>query len=232
MRLLFVDDHTLFREGVVLLLQRIDSDIAVFESSTLQGGLQILRTEDHIEIVLLDLALPDGSGLDAIALIRKDHPGVPVVVLSASDDKLTVLQALDHGAVGYIPKSSSFDVLLGALKLVLSRGIYLPPSVFLSEKLAQRASFLDQPKYQGSSVTPADLGLSDRQAQVLYLILQGKPSKLIARELGLSLSTVRAHTTTILRGLNVTSRTQAVIVASKLGMRFDRPATFSPTRER
>ena len=226
MKLLLVDDHTLFREGVILLLQRIDSAVTVFESSTLHGGLQILRNEHQIEIVLLDLALPDGSGLDAISLIRNDYPMIPVVVLSGSDDKATVLQALDHGAVGYIPKSSSFEVMLGALKLVLLHGIYLPPSVFLGEKIAPRVSLLDQPKNQVNSVMPADFGLSDRQTQVLYLILQGKASKLIARELGLSLSTVRAHTTAILRSLNVTTRTQAVIVASKLGMRFDRPSTF------
>jgi DNA-binding NarL/FixJ family response regulator len=223
--LLFVDDHVLFREGVILLLQRIDPAVTVFESSTLGGGLRILQNECEIEIVLLDLALPDGSGLDGIALIRREHPDVPVVVLSASDDKSTVLEALDHGAVGYIPKSSSFSVMLGALKLVLSRGIYLPPSVFLGEKPSPRTPALGQSKHQGDSVTPADLGFSDRQAQVLYLILQGKPSKLIARELELSLSTVRSHTTAILRCLNVTTRTQAVIVASKIGIRFDQPAT-------
>jgi DNA-binding NarL/FixJ family response regulator len=224
-RLLFVDDHMLFREGVVLLLQKIDPAVAVFESSTLNGGLKILQNECGIDIVLLDLALPDGSGLDGIAMIRVEHPDVPVVVLSASDDKSTVLAALDHGAVGYIPKSSSFNVMLGALKLVLSRGIYLPPSVFLGETPSPNAPALGQPKHPGGTVTPGDFGFSDRQAQVLYFILQGKSSKLIARELGLSLSTVRTHTTAILRGLNVTTRTQAVIVASKIGMRFDRPAT-------
>jgi DNA-binding NarL/FixJ family response regulator len=101
----------------------------------------------------------------------------------------------------------------------------LPPSVFLEGKVIPNASFLDRPNHQSRPVTPADLRLSERQAQVLYLILQGMSSKLIAKELGLSLSTVRAHTTAILRGLNVTTRTQAVIAASKLGIRFDRSET-------
>jgi DNA-binding NarL/FixJ family response regulator len=221
MTLLLIDDHMLFREGLVLLLQKIDPESVVFESATLEDGLDILQRADNVDLALLDLALPDRSGMDGIALIRERHPEVPVVILSASDDKSTVLQALDRGAVGYIPKSSSFNVMLGALRLVLSRGIYLPPSVFLGEERAAVRSTPGRSTPASGPMAPADLGLSERQVQVLYFILQGLPSKLIARELQLSLSTVRAHTTAILRCLNVTTRTQVVIAASRLGLRFD-----------
>jgi DNA-binding NarL/FixJ family response regulator len=142
---------------------------------------------------------------------------VPVVALSSADDKPTVLQALEAGAMGFVPKTSSAGVMLGALQLILARGIYLPPSVFLSAEPTGPVTAAAGPRQ------PQQLGLTPRQADVLYLILQGKPAKVISRELGLSPSTVKAHTSAVLRALNVTTRTQAVVAAGRLQMRFDPP---------
>jgi DNA-binding NarL/FixJ family response regulator len=114
-------------------------------------------------------------------------------------------------------------VLKGALKLIMAKGIYLPPSVFLAESRAPANSpawSLPVGAASQRTVTPDNLGLTSRQADVLFRILQGKSAKLISRELGLSSSTVKIHTTAVLRALNVTTRTQAVVMAGKIGLQF------------
>lgn len=217
MRVLLIDDHALFRAGVALLLQRLEST-SVVEVGSLRETFEIGRQDPNgLDLILLDLNLPDGSGLDAISGVRKMFVGVPIVVLSSSEDKPTVLKALDEGAMGFIPKTSSSDVLLGALKLVLSKGIYLPPSVFLGERGVTLTG-----SNKNEALTHRDLGLTDREAQVLRLILEGKSAKIICRELNLSISTVKAHTAVVLRSLNVSTRTQAIVAASQLGLRFTR----------
>jgi DNA-binding NarL/FixJ family response regulator len=224
MRVLLVDDHALFREGIAMLLASLGPTESVLEAGSVETALGLLSRGETIDLVLMDLALPGMSGLDGIARLKLDHPGLPVVALSSSDDRESVLAALDAGAMGYIPKSASSGVLMGALKLVMANGIYLPPSAFIGVRngrvqplvVNQRTS---SPR-QSATTTPADLGLSTRQTEVLFLILQGKPAKLISRELGLAASTVKAHTTAVLRALNVTTRTQAVIAAGKLGLCF------------
>jgi DNA-binding NarL/FixJ family response regulator len=131
-----------------------------------------------------------------------------VVVLSASEQPDTVMRALDAGAMGFIPKTSSNQVLLGALRLVLSGGVYLPAEV------------LRRSPIQASAASYRDLGLTQRQAQVLALMVQGKPNKIICRELALAEGTVKIHVTAILKALDVTNRTQAVIAVGKLGLKL------------
>ncbi len=214
MKVLLVDDHQLFREGLVILLKRLDDKVHAVEAASCADAFARLAQESDIELILLDIGLPDMSGLEGIAIIRERHPGIPIVVLSSQEDRASVLQALDSGAMGYIPKTSSSDVMISALKLILANGIYLPPAALMGSATASAAGFARGDK------RPSDLGLSPRQAEVLFLILQGKPSKMICRELNLSASTVKAHTSAVLRALNVTTRTQAVIAAGKLGLRF------------
>lgn len=223
MKLLLVDDHVLFREGVALLLGSLDPDVEVLEAGSCEAALELIPQCGPLDIVLMDLQLPGASGLEAIRLLRVRYPELPVVAVSSSEDKKTVLETLDAGAMGFVPKSSTSAVLKAALKLIMSKGIYLPPSVFLADMGgrwdgAGRAHAADPPRAQ--SATPEKLGLTPRQADVLLRILQGKSAKVISRELGLSSSTVKVHTTAVLRSLNVTTRTQAVIAAGKIGLRF------------
>lgn len=217
MKVLLVDDHQLFREGLVILVKRLDGEVQTVEAASCAEAFAVLQREPDIELILLDVGLPDMSGLDGISVIRERHPGIPIVVLSSQEDRASVMQALDSGAMGYIPKTSSSDIMISALQLILANGIYLPPVVLMGGGPAA-------PVAAGpfKSKRPAELGLSPRQAEVLFLILQGKPSKMICRELNLSASTVKAHTSAVLRSLNVTTRTQAVIAAGKLGLRFER----------
>jgi DNA-binding NarL/FixJ family response regulator len=224
LKILLVDDHALFREGVALLLARLQKGVSIAPAGSCEEALAILEREGPVDLVLMDLGLPEMSGLDGISIMRQRYPEIPVVALSSSDDKQTVLSALDRGAMGFVPKSSSSDTMIAALRLILAKGIYLPPSVFLGDRQIGQGS-VPTPHGFGESpakaMRPADLGLTHRQVEVLYLILQGKSAKLISRELDLSASTVKAHTSAVLRALNVTTRTQAVVAAGRLGLKFD-----------
>lgn len=239
MRVLLVDDHTLFREGIALLLRPLIQPLETWEAGSCEEAFAVIEQRGPADLVLIDLGLPGASGLEGVQRLREAHPEVPVVVMSSADDKDTVLAALDAGAMGFIPKSSTSAVMIGALKLILAKGIYLPPSVFLAARnpapaaapmtspaaavTPMRAAAPAGPDFPAgaSARRPSDLGLTPRQADVLHLLLQGKPAKLIGRDLDLSLSTVKAHTSAVLRALNVTTRTQAVVAAGRMGLRFD-----------
>lgn len=229
MKLLLVDDHVLFREGIALLLRSLVADDSLYQAGTCEEALALVARDPGIELVLMDINLPGTSGISAISLLRAEFPHIPVVGLSSSDDKQTVMDAIDAGAMGFIPKSSSSAVLFAALQLVLSKGIYIPPEAFLRDRgVVARASAIPADKQAfAEHATPKDLGLTPRQSDVLFLILQGKSAKAIAKDLSLSSSTVKIHTSAALRALNVTTRTQAVIAAGRLGLRFDDCAVHS-----
>ncbi len=228
MNVLLIDDHAMFREGVALLLRPLVDPLQVWEAGSCEEALALIEERGEPDLVLIDLGLPGMSGMEGLRALGESHPATPLVALSSSDDKATVLQALDAGAMGFIPKSSNSSVLVGALRLIMAKGIYLPPSVFLG---ARTSAAIGEPapasKTLGAGASspaptrsPTDLGLTQRQADVLYQILQGKSVKLIGRDLGLSPSTVKSHTSAVLRALNVTTRTQAVVAASRIGLRF------------
>lgn len=223
MNVLLIDDHPLFRDGLALLLQPLVSDLVAWQAGSCEEAFALLEAQGVADLVLIDMALPGLHGLQGIARLRERWPAMPVVALSSADDRSTVLQAIDAGAMGFIPKSSTSAVLIAALRLILARGIYLPPSALLDLSVPAVAAAPAAPTAAGVAPrrTLQDLGLTPRQGEVLYLILQGKPAKLIERELSLSASTVKAHTSSVLRALNVTTRTQAVVAAGKLGLRFD-----------
>src|SRR5690348_15047584 len=131
MRVLLIDDHALFREGVALLLRPLVEPLETWEAGSCEEAFALIETRGLPDLVLLDLGLPGMSGLEGLRAFRDQCPVLPVVALSSQDDRDTVLQALDAGAMGFIPKSSTSSILVGALRLVLAKGIYLPPSVFL-----------------------------------------------------------------------------------------------------
>jgi DNA-binding NarL/FixJ family response regulator len=180
-----------------------------------ERGLDLAQSGAEPDLVMLDLNLPGISGIPAVKLWRARCPGTALVVLSATIDSQTVLAAMGAGAAGFIPKSSSNEVMLNALRLVLGGGRYLPPELLSqsgsTDGVARRAR-------QATSVSVETLGLSARQIEVLKLIAKGAPNKTICRELGLAERTVKAHVTAVLRALKVTSRTQAAIEASRLGL--------------
>ena len=165
--------------------------------------------ESDLDLVLLDLQLPDADGLEVLETLRRNHPSTAVVVLSGAGTADTMRRALQRGAQGFIPKTASSEVMLSALRLIFSGGIYVPPEFVLGT-----------PPSQESTASPASLGLTERQQQVLKLMLEGKSNKLICRELHLAEPTVKNHMTAILRALNVTSRAQAIVEVSRLGWKL------------
>jgi DNA-binding NarL/FixJ family response regulator len=223
MKILLVDDHPLFREGLALLLARLEDGLELLQAGTCEEALPLCESNPDIGLVLLDLNLGGMHGLEGLALLRGRHPGIPVVVMSSEEERATVRRAIDLGAMGFIPKSSSSEVMLNALRLVLAKGIYLPPAVLKGDLGREGGLAVGPREVQGrdESVTPASLGLTARQIEVLYLVLQGKPVKLICRELDLGETTVKGHISAVLRALNVTTRTEAIVAAHRLGLRFD-----------
>ena len=194
--------------------------MSVHDARSASGARALAQTHGDADLFLLDLGLPGTDGFTLLAELRHHHPGLPVVVLSGSDRRDDVLRAIDLGAMGFIHKTSSPQVMLSALRLVLSGGVYLPPLTLASGGTATLEHASLAPAQTGASAL-VPLDLTERQAQVLALMLQGKPNKLICRELDLAEGTVKIHVAAILRTLNVHTRTQAVIEASRLGLRIE-----------
>lgn len=226
MKLLLIDDHPLFRDGLSLLIQhRLDlaehGGAEVLEAGSLREALVALERHPDVGLVLLDLGLADRQGLGTLTEWRELAPQLPVVVLSADDRPGTILAAIDQGASGFIPKTVEASVMQEALHRVLSGGVYLPPlptDAVASEPLPQ-----DEEGARDESVGPdATLGLSGRQLDVLRLLVEGKPNKEICRVLSLSESTVKTHLSAIFRKLKVSSRTQAVVAVARAGVTLGR----------
>jgi DNA-binding NarL/FixJ family response regulator len=219
MKLLLVDDHPLIQDAFRHLIPQLAADATLLQATTAEEGLQLAAA---VDLILLDLSLPGLSGLNALDTFRQRHPEVPIVVLSSTEDPQVVLQALEAGAMGFIPKSSPTPVLLRALQLVASGGVYVPEQVLAYTRSGSAAKPAPKPAEVAADATrePKELGLTDRQAQVLALLVQGKPNKVICRELELADGTVRTHIQDVFRILNVHNRTQAVFEVSRLRLRL------------
>ncbi|MBP2299426.1 LuxR C-terminal-related transcriptional regulator [Azospirillum picis] len=223
MNVLIADDHLLFRDGLRRLLAQFDAEMTFFEASSYDEVLALCDGSRHFDLILLDLGMPGWTGFSALGEIHANLPKALLVVVSGSEKRSDLLAALENGAAGYIPKSSSAKVLLGALQLVLAGGIYLP------EQAIRGGERLDHghAPYGGNGSTDAadDQSpfanangdqLTPRQRDVLARLRDGKSNKQIAHELGLTEGTVKVHVTAILRHLGVRNRTQAALTAQSL----------------
>jgi len=200
MKILLIDDHTLFRDGILLVLEDLDIQIETFEAGSYESAKTIMNAQSNLDLILLDLGLPGIGGLEALSAIRQQLPNTPVVVLSGNDDHQIVEQALNNGARGYIPKSSPAKIMLKALQLIIAGGIYVPPEI-----LQKQGTKLP------CSETTNDINqlLTPRQCDVLHMLVKGESNKRIGTALTLTESTVRAHVAAILKAFNVSNRTQA-----------------------
>ena len=229
MKVLLVDDHPLILSALQAVIQGLGDDVTVVGAASARAAREALKKSDDYDLVLLDLQLGDANGFDVLTELRAAYPALPVVVVSASDRTSDVIRAIDSGAMGFVPKRASNDTLFEALRLVMSGGIYVPPMTMGSERPASPPDGDTVPSYlrivqeeaQGSEFQTAapslaSVGLTPRQTDVLALLLQGKPNKLIARELSLSVETVKDHVAAVLRALGVSSRTQAVLAVSQM----------------
>jgi DNA-binding NarL/FixJ family response regulator len=223
MKFLVVDDHVLIREalrGVIIELQR---DAVVLEAGTCGQAMSLIQQHADLALILLDLKLPDRDGFAALAELRDRYPTISVVMLSAFNDRDNVVKALDGGALGFIPKTGSRELLLSALRLVLAGGIYIPPDIL--DRNASATAAVGQPARAERRPSPAELGLTERQVEVLALMMQGKSNKLICRALNLAEPTVKNHVSAILKTLGVSNRTEAVLAVAAFG--WDLPKAAS-----
>jgi len=230
MKILVVDDHPMMADALRLALLTLERAADVVCVGDRAGALAATADDTGFDLALLDLGLPDCAGPDGLARLREERPYLPVVVISGTSDAETILSALDLGAMGFIPKTSSREVMLNAIRLVASGGIFVPVEALNTRSSRTAASDsvtapLPKTRVPAASdaapPTPADLGLTPRQGEVLSLVLRGLPNKLIARKLNIAEGTVKAHVSAVLQVLNVSTRTQALITATRLGLRLE-----------
>lgn len=203
-KVLSIEDHELFRDGLRQALAEMKPAVDVLEAGLFEDGVDVIRRDERaLALVLLDLHLPDGAGLAMLSRLRDEFPLLPVAIVSGdSDDPSVMRTALDLGAVGFIPKSSSRAVLVSALQLILAGGTYAPAEALTAEpdRRAERAS-----------------GLTARQTEVAALLAKGLTNKEIAGVLEISADTVKNHVAAILDVLEVTNRTEAVMLLVETG---------------
>lgn len=217
MKILVVDDHVLIREALRGVLKALKGDAVVVEATDSRQAMQRVAENPDLELILLDLHLPGRSGFEVLAELREHHPAISVIVLSVSNDRDDIAKALDLGALGFIPKSASREVMLNALNLIFAGGIYVPPEI-LGRPDAGLPPAPAAPAQSERPPSAAEIGLTERQMDVLALMMQGKSNKAICRALDLAEPTVKNHVTAILRALKVSNRTEAVIAAGALGV--------------
>jgi DNA-binding NarL/FixJ family response regulator len=211
MKILLIDDHVLIRDALRGVLKELAGDATVLEAADCRQAMRLIEAHPDLHLILLDLNLPDRDGFEILADLRKRYGTISLVVLSALHDRQNVVKALDLGALGFIPKSAPRDVMVNALRLIFAGGIYIPPEALGRPPAKERHSGA------GHGVSPADLGFTERQTEVLALMMQGKSNKAISRILDVAEPTVKHHVTAILKALKVANRTEAVIAVGSLG---------------
>jgi len=212
--LIIVDDHPLFRGAMRQALgPREGADgsasgaIEILEAGDFSELQKSLAGQIDVDLVLLDLSMPGVSGFSGLLTLRAEHPTLPVVIVSASDDASTVRRALELGASGFVSKSSNIEMIRQAISTVLNGGVWKPEDLGIPGK----------PDVEIDDLVKRVATLTPQQTRVLSMISQGLLNKQIAYELDVSEATVKAHVSAVLQKLNVDSRTQAVIAVSKLG---------------
>lgn len=214
-RIVIADDHPLFRGALRQALCDIYPDVLIEEAGSLDDVIAILEKSEEPDLILLDLKMPGVQGFSGLMYLRAQYPGVPVMVVSANEDVSAIRRALDFGASGFVPKSTSAEQIRAALAAVLKGEVWVPAGVDLTEdddgEESQMAARL-------ATLTP-------QQVRVLMMLSQGLLNKQIAYELGVSEATVKAHVSAILQKMGVESRTQAVIAAGRIdGSQWQTPA--------
>lgn len=207
MNALLVDDHALFRDALLSWMSERLPELRWQVAGSLAQALECLAAAPP-DLTLLDLTLPDSRGLDTLRSVLRRHPGLRVMVLSADAGRDLVLDALDSGACGFVPKRVDGELMASAMRSVLAGGMYVPAIGALDEPPAATATAAAEP----------EAGLSPRQLDVLRLVEQGLSNKAVMRALDMSESTVKTHLRAIFLRLGVDNRTQAAAAARRLGL--------------
>lgn len=221
LRFLVVDDHPLMRGGVIGHLCDAGGEPRFEQAENLAQAMRVLSTTARVDVVVLDLNLPDTVGTSGVEALRQRFPRVPVMVLTAAHDRPTIDRCLRAGASGFLSKASAAERLGAAVRAVAGGGIYVPRDPEAGTPRGWAASVAGHAAAAGAPAADVRrLGLTDRQSDVLKLILRGLPNKLIGRQLHLAEGTVKVHVSAVLRALGVRNRTQAVLAVNRLGLRL------------
>lgn len=203
LKILAVDDHPLFREGIRHFLMNLDTEVIILEADSLQAALEIVAQHPDIDLILLDLVMPGMNGLAGLQALDECNPTIPVIILSASESSEDIAKTLAQGASGYLSKSSNSKEVIYAIQQVLAGEIYKPE--FLCK----------QEHYQ-----PSCEQLTHRQQEVLRLMVEGLSNKAIADKLFVSERTIKHHIAAIFRMLMVENRVQAMAKIRKMDMQI------------
>ncbi len=208
MKILIADDHALFRDGLSLQLEKIAPQAVINQAANFSQALKIIDSAPDTDLVIIDLDMPDMKWEDGLKELRAKAANSRIVVISASEDSRDIKRVIEMGICGYIPKRSETKVLMSALKLIMDGGTYLPPSIIEAAAAVEDGRLR---RSGGKTLTP-------RQAEVLDYVAEGMSNKQIAYKMGVSEATVKLHINALLRAVGATNRTQAVIIAQKMGL--------------
>lgn len=202
MKVLIADEHALFRDGLERLVEQLDASSTIIQASNFTQAIKILDTKDKFDLIIIDLDMRDMSWEKGFSEVKNHSGDAKVVVMSAVENVHNIRESLNKGAKGYISKCAEAKLLSGALKLVLDGGVYVPPIMLSKENEATLKTKL----------------LTNRQTEVLNLVAQGLSNKQIAYQIGVSEATVKLHINALLRAVGASNRTQAVVIAQKMGL--------------
>lgn len=211
-KILIADDHPLFREAIHNVVSSGFPDSTIMETADLDATLELTREHDDLDLILLDLNMPGMQGLNGLITLRNEAPTIPVVIVSAEQDKQVVLQAITYGAVGFITKSLARAQMTDAIQQILNGNVFLPSDIIRTQSTGSRRS-----GYEQNSLSPELLQtLTRKQLLVLEHMTKGESNKQIAYNMNIAETTVKAHVSAILRKLNVHNRVQAILSAGDI----------------
>lgn len=213
MTILLADDHALFRDGMRYVLQQLADEVEILDAASFSEALRLAESRPGIDLVLMDLHMPGSTGVHSVREFSLQHPEMPMVVVSGSEQREDMERVMEYGCMGFISKMTSSKVMLAALRMVLDGGIYLPPQL-----LQQSVERMEQSVSDKRSRRSNEFGLTARQVDVLRHLAQGLSNKETAQKMGLAEGTVKIHVAAIFQVLHVSNRMDAVRAAQRLGM--------------
>ena len=216
MKILLVDDHALFREGMHHIVCQLSDTVDILDAGSFAEAMTIAGNNPDLDLVLLDLKMPDSNGVDTVKLFHLNHPDIPLVVVSGTDYRNDIEHAMNSGAMGFISKASTSKDMLQALRIVLGGGIYLPPQL-----LQHALSSIAESRKDGRNWRINKFGLTNRQLDVLQHLAKGMSNKDVALTIGLAEGTVKIHVAAIFQTLRVNNRIEAARAALSLGLVVD-----------
>lgn len=211
--ILLADDHALFRDGMRYVLQQLADEVEILDAASFPEAMKTADSRPGINLVLMDLHMPGSDGALSVRAFNLRHPGVPLVVVSGSERREDMERAMEYGAMGFISKMTSGKVMVGALRMVLDGGVYLPPQL-----LQQAMDSMEQGATDKRTRRTNEYGLTPRQVDVLRHLGRGLSNKEISLAMDLAEGTVKIHVAAIFQALHVNNRMDAVLAAQRLGV--------------